>query len=175
MSVWSAISEQSFLHKLATVHTTHQPPYKYERHCDELQGGIESPFLSDKRRWLPGVHRDSLWDLVYWSVCCFVLFLSTIPDFHLLLVYLMEVCVWQTVDSLDFWRQQLGYVLGLILASTIDAQSKTPHPDVIHVTAHFLQSVDVSDYEVQVRRVRQGKKMSNLDAVLLQRVCIGSS
>ena len=75
----------------------------------------------------------------------------------------------------DFWPQKLGYVLGLILASTIDAQSKTPHPDVIHVTAHFLQSVDVSDYEVQVRRVRQGKKLSNLDAVLLQRVCIGSS
>lgn len=63
-----------------------------------------------------------------------------------------------------------GYVLGLILAAATDSQKNTPHTDVVHVTAHFLQSVAVLEYEIRIRRIRQGKNMSNIDVELLQAV-----
>ncbi|KAH8119613.1 thioesterase-like superfamily-domain-containing protein [Phellopilus nigrolimitatus] len=63
---------------------------------------------------------------------------------------------------------QGGYAVGIILSGAADLQASTRHPDIIHVTAHFLQSPKVGECEVRVKRIRQGRKLSNLEADLIQ-------
>ncbi|EJD03390.1 uncharacterized protein FOMMEDRAFT_20492 [Fomitiporia mediterranea MF3/22] len=63
---------------------------------------------------------------------------------------------------------QGGYAVGLILSSACDLQSNTPHPDPVHLTAHFLQPVDIAEVGVRVNVTRRGKRFTNIDADLVQ-------
>ena len=68
-----------------------------------------------------------------------------------------------------------GYALGLVLAATLAFQRDTSHPDIIHVTAHYLQTVDITEYAVLVKKIKQGKKLTHIDADLVQEVSILAS
>ncbi|QRV92740.1 thioesterase family protein [Ceratobasidium sp. AG-Ba] len=61
-----------------------------------------------------------------------------------------------------------GYVLGLLVASTMKCQRQTKHKDPIHVTAHFMQPTAKSDYRVEIEVIRTGSRFSNLTANLVQ-------
>ncbi|KAL5524108.1 hypothetical protein ACEPAG_8281 [Sanghuangporus baumii] len=61
-----------------------------------------------------------------------------------------------------------GYAVGLILSAVGDLQSSSPHPDPVHLTAHYLQSADISECEIHIMVIRKGKTFTNLDAELTQ-------
>ncbi|TDL22610.1 hypothetical protein BD410DRAFT_898187 [Rickenella mellea] len=63
---------------------------------------------------------------------------------------------------------QGGYVLGVIVSAALSSQAQTAHPDIIHVSAHFLRPSVLGNAEVVVRRVKVGKTLTNLDADLVQ-------
>lgn len=65
-----------------------------------------------------------------------------------------------------------GYVVGVALAALEDFQSTTNHPDPIHITAHFLFPTECGECSIQIKCVRTGKNMTNLDAEIIQKVCI---
>ena len=49
-------------------------------------------------------------------------------------------------------------------------QARTRHRDPIHVTAHFLRATSVAPFEVHIRKLREGKGLTNLVADLVQDV-----
>lgn len=63
-----------------------------------------------------------------------------------------------------------GYILGLIIESAMHRQESTPHPDPIHVTAHFLRPSAVGPFEVHVRTIKGGKGFMNIGADFIQKV-----
>lgn len=65
-----------------------------------------------------------------------------------------------------------GYVLGLVLQAVVVHQSGSVHPDLIHVTAHFIKSAMVGPFEVHIRTIKIGKGFKNLMATLVQHVHI---
>ncbi|KAL5528088.1 hypothetical protein ACEPAF_7224 [Sanghuangporus sanghuang] len=62
-----------------------------------------------------------------------------------------------------------GYVVGIVLTAAGDLQSSSPHPDPVHLTAHYLQSVEVSECEVRLKIIRRGKNFTNIDTDLIQK------
>lgn len=50
-----------------------------------------------------------------------------------------------------------GFSLGLLLEACIQYQSFTQHPDPINVTAHYLQPVQVTKFEVRVKTIKTGE------------------
>ncbi|KZT27455.1 hypothetical protein NEOLEDRAFT_1176863 [Neolentinus lepideus HHB14362 ss-1] len=57
-----------------------------------------------------------------------------------------------------------GYVLALVVEASIRHQASTPLRDPIHVTAHFLRTTAVAEFEIHVRTLRTGKGFTNLVA-----------
>ena len=71
----------------------------------------------------------------------------------------------------DVLRKRIsGYVVGLIVSAVGDLQSGSLHPDPVHLTAHFLQPVDVAECGIRITVVRRGKNFTNIDADLVQNV-----
>ncbi|KAL5506957.1 hypothetical protein ACEPAH_6413 [Sanghuangporus vaninii] len=62
-----------------------------------------------------------------------------------------------------------GYVIGIILTAAGDLQSSSRHPDPVHLTAHYLQSVDVSECGVRLKIIRRGKSFTNINADLIRK------
>jgi len=62
-----------------------------------------------------------------------------------------------------------GFSLGLLLEACIQCQSSTKHPDPINVTAHYLQAVQIAEFEVRVRTLKIGRGFSNILADLIQK------
>ena len=60
--------------------------------------------------------------------------------------------------------------MGLILEAVTKNQCGSPHPDPIHLTAHFIRPTSVGEFEVHIRVVKKGKGFVNLTANLVQRV-----
>lgn len=63
-----------------------------------------------------------------------------------------------------------GYVLGLMLQACIEHQSSTKHLDPIHVTAHFMRSAVVGEFEVHIRVLKSGRGFTNLSVQFMQQV-----
>ncbi|TFK52327.1 hypothetical protein OE88DRAFT_1734343 [Heliocybe sulcata] len=61
-----------------------------------------------------------------------------------------------------------GYVLGLVVEACIRHQASEPLRDPIHVTAHFLRTTAVAEFEIHVRTLRAGKSFANLVAEFKQ-------
>lgn len=55
-----------------------------------------------------------------------------------------------------------GYINALMLDAAIKHQAGTPHPDPIHLTAHFMKSATVGPFEVHIKTVEVGKGFKNL-------------
>jgi len=76
------------------------------------------------------------------------------------------------------WRvnavPQGGYVLGLLFCAIRSAQRGTPHPDPMHLTAHYLASLGDGQFRIDVRSVKRGRSFANIDAKLIQKekLCI---
>jgi hypothetical protein len=68
-----------------------------------------------------------------------------------------------------------GYVLALITEACIQHQSGSPsgHSDPIHITAHYLRTTAVSQFEILIRVLKSGRGFTNLTADLVQKVCQG--
>lgn len=49
-------------------------------------------------------------------------------------------------------------------------QSKTRHPDPIHITAHFLRSAVVGQFEVHISVLKSGRGFTNLSVQFVQQV-----
>lgn len=49
-------------------------------------------------------------------------------------------------------------------------QSLTSHPDIIHITAHYLHATFVGPFEIRVHTLKTGRSFSNLTASLEQQV-----
>ncbi|KIJ34871.1 hypothetical protein M422DRAFT_263054 [Sphaerobolus stellatus SS14] len=45
---------------------------------------------------------------------------------------------------------QGGYALGLLIEAYQKAQADTPHPEVMHVTSHFLRTTAILPFEVRI-------------------------
>lgn len=67
-----------------------------------------------------------------------------------------------------------GYVLGLVIESGIKHQEATPHPDPIHVTAHFLKSAMVGPYEVHLKDLKAGRDFKHISAAFVQNVSLNT-
>ena len=65
-----------------------------------------------------------------------------------------------------------GYLLSVIIAACEEAVKDTPLRDAIHLTAYFLKSCEVGDCEVHVKFLRSGKAFYNMEALLVQKVCM---
>ncbi|KAK1236047.1 hypothetical protein PQX77_000726 [Marasmius sp. AFHP31] len=63
---------------------------------------------------------------------------------------------------------QGGYVFGLIIEACLQHQAQTRHRDPIHATAHFLRATSVAPFKVHIRKLREGKGLTNLVADLVQ-------
>lgn len=63
----------------------------------------------------------------------------------------------------------IGFILGLAIDAVMKYQTGTPHPDPIHVTAHFMRSAIVGPYEVHIRTLKVGKGFKNLSVVFVQK------
>lgn len=61
-------------------------------------------------------------------------------------------------------------MLGLIIEAALQRQLATTHPDLIHVTAHFIKSASVAPFEVHIRILKSGRAFSNLTADFIQEV-----
>ncbi|KDQ62681.1 hypothetical protein JAAARDRAFT_203757 [Jaapia argillacea MUCL 33604] len=62
-----------------------------------------------------------------------------------------------------------GYVLGLIIQSSITHQKHTPHPTPLHITAHYLRPTSpTTPFCIRVRTLRVGRSVSNIVAELSQ-------
>lgn len=68
-----------------------------------------------------------------------------------------------------------GYVLGLVIESGIKHQEATPHPDPIHVTAHFLKSAMVGPYEVRLKDLKVGRDFKHISAAFVQNVSLDAT
>ncbi|KIJ34872.1 hypothetical protein M422DRAFT_782747 [Sphaerobolus stellatus SS14] len=63
---------------------------------------------------------------------------------------------------------QGGYALGLLVEACQKAQADTPHPEIMHVTSHFLRTTAILPFEVHIRPLRIGKSFANIMADLMQ-------
>lgn len=61
-----------------------------------------------------------------------------------------------------------GYVLAQVVEAAVKHQDSTPHPDPIHVTAHFMRASVVGPFEVYIRDVKTGRDLKHLSATLVQ-------
>ncbi|TCD68057.1 hypothetical protein EIP91_011602 [Steccherinum ochraceum] len=61
-----------------------------------------------------------------------------------------------------------GYILGLMIESSMQHQSSSLHPDPIHVTAHFMRSTIVGPFEVHINVLKTGKGLTNLSLQFIQ-------
>ncbi|EIN09020.1 hypothetical protein PUNSTDRAFT_134193 [Punctularia strigosozonata HHB-11173 SS5] len=61
-----------------------------------------------------------------------------------------------------------GYVLALLLEACLRYQAGTPHPDVVHLSAHFLRGTSLAPFTVRVRTLRTGKTFANVLADFVQ-------
>ncbi|KAJ8474156.1 hypothetical protein ONZ45_g16050 [Pleurotus djamor] len=61
-----------------------------------------------------------------------------------------------------------GFVLALALQACIEYQAKSPHPDPIHLTAHYLRTTGVTAFDVRIRVLRKGKGFTNILADFMQ-------
>ena len=87
----------------------------------------------------------------------------------------MGVCVFIIMRPSDMFLRRFfffrsGYVLGLIIEAALQRQLATTHPDLIHVTAHFIKSASVAPFEVHIRILKSGRAFSNLTADFIQEV-----
>lgn len=57
-----------------------------------------------------------------------------------------------------------------MLDAAIKHQAGTPHPDPIHLTAHFMKSATVGPFEVHIKTVKVGKGFKNLSVNFVQKV-----
>ncbi|KAH7902986.1 hypothetical protein BJ138DRAFT_1120867 [Hygrophoropsis aurantiaca] len=65
-------------------------------------------------------------------------------------------------------RKEARYALGAALDACIAHQTATPHPDLIHVTAHFLHASHVGAVEVRIQTLKRGRGFTNLSADIIQ-------
>ncbi|KAJ7119009.1 thioesterase-like superfamily-domain-containing protein [Mycena epipterygia] len=67
-----------------------------------------------------------------------------------------------------------GYILSLLIQACLQSQADSPHPDPLHVSAHYLQPTKTSSLEVQIRVLKRGRSFVNILAELVQqnRTCI---
>lgn len=63
-----------------------------------------------------------------------------------------------------------GYVLSLLIQACLQSQADSPHPDPLHLSAHFLQPTKPSILEVQIRVLKRGRSFVNILAELVQQV-----
>ncbi|KAF7298691.1 hypothetical protein MIND_00816300 [Mycena indigotica] len=61
-----------------------------------------------------------------------------------------------------------GYVLGLAIQACTQRQASTSHPDIIHLTGHFLQAASPAPIDVHISVLKTGKQFTNLSASLVQ-------
>lgn len=67
-------------------------------------------------------------------------------------------------------RRLAGYVLALILDAAVKHQAGSPHPDPIHLTAHFMRSAVVGPFEVHIKVLKVGKGYKNMSVNFVQNV-----
>jgi hypothetical protein len=61
-----------------------------------------------------------------------------------------------------------GYSLAIIVKAAMTYQAPSSHPDPIHVTAHYLKAASTMDYQVRIRTLKKGRRMTNVLADLVQ-------
>lgn len=57
-----------------------------------------------------------------------------------------------------------------MLDAVIKHQSGTPHPDPIHLTAHFMKSASVGPFEVHIKTLKVGRGFKNMSVNFVQNV-----
>lgn len=96
--------------------------------------------------------------------------LSRVPHGGECLSVKLLLCVERHTHAMLFIYS--GYILGLVLQAVAAHQSGSAHPDLIHVTAHFIKSAMVGPFEVPIRTIKTGKGFKNLTATFVQHVHI---